>query len=188
MSALENQVRPILEPLILGIPTLFSINDQILLSTWMTKTAMVLEQAGAGTHRRYFTQAEREAFRSAGQLPGFRAVWIARVNEPQLAGWAHEDEVSFTIEHSAFGLTHVNGYVASLAAGEVALQALFICPPYDIGSDVSIDIPTTAGWETATVRICPSSTSVSWPPMESLTLDRLRGLANRWTKSGAYAR
>jgi hypothetical protein len=82
MGTLEDQARPILEPLMAGNPSVLTLDQQRVLLEWITLKVMVGEQNVPADA--VFTQAERDAFRITRTIPERLTVWIAK---HRTSGW-----------------------------------------------------------------------------------------------------
>lgn len=71
MSDIEGEAKPILEPMIIGRPCTLSLEDQLSVATWATKTAMVLEYIRSDL---FVTTEEERRVLAGGHRPpdGFR--------------------------------------------------------------------------------------------------------------------
>lgn len=74
MSQLQTQVRPHLEPLVLGNWTPMDLRSQNILASWATMFTMVAERADPETS--YSSEIERRLFMITRQPPDDRLVWI----------------------------------------------------------------------------------------------------------------
>ena len=77
MSDLECRAAPLLIPMIEGRPHTLSQAEQLIVATWSTKTAMVLEPV-VGAHE-YFRQEQRDMVRIEDRPPGFFRVYAAAI-------------------------------------------------------------------------------------------------------------
>jgi hypothetical protein len=79
MSALENGIKDFMRPMIFrGERVLLSRERQVALSRWAIKTAMVYEFTSAREEGKYFSDAERLAFKERFELPENVWVWTGR--------------------------------------------------------------------------------------------------------------
>lgn len=76
MSTIEEQVKPILIPLILDSPCTLSIEGQRILATWITMKCMVYEQLYE--EGRISRQPDRDFLKEKMLPPDFYRIWIAR--------------------------------------------------------------------------------------------------------------
>ena len=69
MSDLETDVKSALLPLVVGSPTVVSLDEQRLLAAWAQKTAMTLEHTFSSPPESiYYSAEERSNFRTAGAI------------------------------------------------------------------------------------------------------------------------
>ncbi|MEU7823041.1 hypothetical protein [Catellatospora sp. NPDC049133] len=77
MSKLDDQVRPLLEPMILGKPTTLSALDQLTVATWAAMKAAVFEFAWDNPP--VYEQADREIIRTQQRPPATVRVALAAI-------------------------------------------------------------------------------------------------------------
>lgn len=90
MSALQNEAKPFLVPMLHGQATSLRKNAQRTLAAWAAMTAMVGEFAQKG--QTAVSQEERSFLYRKGQPPSFWRIWIARAAEVRAPGqslWHH---------------------------------------------------------------------------------------------------
>jgi hypothetical protein len=79
MSDLENDVKPFMTSMAFrGEKTLLDEERQAKLVRWFVKTAMVNEYTAADSEQKYFTEAERRAFKEQFTIPANLWIWLAR--------------------------------------------------------------------------------------------------------------
>ena len=79
MSGLENQVKTFMTQMVYrGDKTLLDPERQTHLMRWILKTAMVYEFTSAAAQRKYFSDAERLAFKERFEIPQNLWIWVAR--------------------------------------------------------------------------------------------------------------
>lgn len=79
MSALENEIKDFMTPMVFrGEKVLLSRERQVALSRWAIKTAMVYEFTSAPEEGKYFSDAERLAFKERFEIPANVWVWTGR--------------------------------------------------------------------------------------------------------------
>ena len=136
MSDLEKLAKPILLPLIHGIPTTLSIKDQIIIATWFVKTAMTydLHSESQAPRPRYFEDTEHREFKSNLSFhPSYR-VFIGK----------YTGDAMFTIQedHSGVSVAHrsdlkplgdtVRVYALTLLVKHLVLQIFCAKIPNDL--------------------------------------------------------
>jgi hypothetical protein len=78
-SELENEVKPFVTDMAFrGQKTLLDEARQLSLARWCVKTAMVNEFTSAAAEHKYFTGAERLAFKDSFAIPENLWIWLAR--------------------------------------------------------------------------------------------------------------
>jgi hypothetical protein len=76
---LENQVKTFMTQMVYrDAKTLLDPERQAHLTRWIIKTAMVYEFTSAAAERKYFSDAERLAFKERFEIPQNVWIWIAR--------------------------------------------------------------------------------------------------------------
>jgi hypothetical protein len=76
MSALEAAVQEILAPMMDGQSYELSPDEELVVATWITTTAMVYEYAG-GPDEKFFTQPDRRLLMDKLEPPHFVQIWLA---------------------------------------------------------------------------------------------------------------
>jgi hypothetical protein len=165
-SRLENAVRPIITPMILGrrVPVL-TIGDRTVISAWTIKTAMVVEFLNHRRVPRYFTQAERASFMrvpSPSHGPGTR-VWLGQYSD-------RNDGV-----HGLFGFVRVPrgrpiAHISVFAIGKLAIQIL-------VERDAAVwrEASRPGPWPAVLTEIWPPIISLDGRPLLSWTPYRSMG-------------
>lgn len=120
MSALEQRAKPILRGIIAGEPVELDAAAQTIVSSWATKTAIIVEPTlGASSDKLYYTQEERSKFRVSPHAPPIETtVAIGVFGGPGFAyarGGAHR---LMSIGGELFG----PATTATLAVGKLVLQ------------------------------------------------------------------
>jgi hypothetical protein len=79
MSTLENEVKAFAEPMVRsGETVLLSPERQTTMARWAIKTAMVYEFTAAPEEPKYFSDAERQAFKERFEIPENLWLWSGR--------------------------------------------------------------------------------------------------------------
>ena len=163
MSRLEQDVQPILTPMLLDVPRTLSAPDQQTVATWATKTMLVMQGANIGGER--FTPAEEYRWfcDHVAPLPNSH-VWLCR----------YGGEGNWPLSVHQWGMTirpadapppqptdPVNGFGVVFAIGPLVFW-LF-------GHTLRGDLYTSAGSDDAHVLIWPAlGNDVRWPPRQTL--------------------
>jgi hypothetical protein len=163
MSRLETAVRPHLEPMILDRPMAIDAAGQTCLATWLTKTALVHELAAPGTA--VATSYDRRWFGEHQYPPPGSQMWLARF-EGEL-GSVFYSRRTMTLAKSDDPTFQLQAYAQlfTLLIGHVVLQAMIPKQP-------QVAYPQRKK-QPFSVQFWPPSTSVNWPPVETLTDESL---------------
>ena len=182
MSDLENTVRPIITPMILGhARVLLTLRDQIAIATWAVKTAMVVEFLEK-PHTRYFTQAERHSLmidavpsRSMGAH-----VWLGRYGSKN--DGVHG--LSATMAHPSS-----RAHISTFAVGQFAVQILV--ERSAIGQRDRLAV-RPGPWEQMLSEIWPPPPILetrggllAWPPPLAISAATFESLFDRFLALGA---
>ena len=84
MNDLEREVRPVLEPLLLGVPVSLLPTGRDVVARWITLKLMVGEHAQLGNA--VVTQPDRSAFMRERRIPDAVKIWIGQIDS---AKWKH---------------------------------------------------------------------------------------------------
>jgi hypothetical protein len=84
MNDLEKEARPVLEPLLLGIPVSLLPAGREVVARWITLKLIVGEHAKLGNA--VVTQPDRSAFMNERRIPDVVKIWIGQINS---AKWKH---------------------------------------------------------------------------------------------------
>ena len=169
MSNLENDVKSFMRDMAFrGGRTLLDEDRQLKLVRWLVKTAMVNEFTGASAEVKYFTEAERLAFKERFSIPANVWIWIARydgalpLHSIQLRG------SSAPPVPTAYSLTFGSNF---LVAQLFACRDLDFCRYAEAtkGSRLQQLYPAPGAW-------------ISWPPEKTLDDDELQILDYRFAK------
>jgi hypothetical protein len=175
MSNLETGTQPILEPLIFDSALPLDYIQQLALSAWTTKTAMVYECVGGKAP--FYSTADREHLLTWSTPPPNSLIWIGRF----------EDSYSLFVEnHYLSNLGNANilseGCVTTFAMGRLVIQ-IFTARRGPHGEGQSINVARKEGeWERLLIQIWPVQEQVvRWPPPLSFgpSEENLKELAKR---------
>jgi hypothetical protein len=193
MSDLENRVKPIAEPLMLGQSSVaLTFEDQATLTAWIMKTAIVVEHDAHVRYRRprfFFSPAQRERFRDTLDPPSTVVIWIARrIGNPKHWGHLRTLYVTPRTRHAK----HLFGYVFTFSARELVCQVVAVkrrrpgigpTPDPAALSFVAPHLP----WSDYTLQLWPSLhvEPLVWPPERSLTDRTLAWFGGRFGSASA---
>jgi hypothetical protein len=157
MSDLETNTKPILKPLIFDSSSPLSYAQQLALSIWTTKTAMVYEcVAEKGL---FYSAADRKQFLTWRMPPSDSLIWIGR----------YEGYALFVENHrlSNPGTDEVlkEACVTTFAIGRLVIQ-IFTARRGLRGEGHSISVARKEGeWDRQLIQIWPVRDQVTrWPP------------------------
>ncbi|MFZ2095758.1 MAG: hypothetical protein WAV05_03885 [Anaerolineales bacterium] len=183
MSRLEDQVKPILEPIINEETVLIHLQQQSILSAWAVKTTMVLE---AIYHDRiwFYLPAERTSLMETLHPPARTYVWIAKCVDHN-GCYSSASILKGTIDELP---GQVVGYLSTISFGPFVAQALSMRLPGSPALDSSVIANVQSGsWSQAMICIWPNQmTSQKWTPVLGLSGETgLQALIERWTPNSA---
>jgi len=177
MSRLESDVKPILSPMIHGETSQLSLESQKLITTWLLKTAFVVDVQGADvTKESFFTQSERELFRQSHR------------SSPCYWGQACLGRYSGRLVHvlpqhltffDEIGYPRSQAYCLSLVLGPLVAQLLMYRPKHGEPSLVCMG-ERKADWHLATLPVWPATQMVTWPPVQSFDDAGIKALHDRY--------
>lgn len=180
MSALEQQVKPHLQPLLSGANSPLDVKAQLIISTWAVKTAMALEGIDPPGNRVY-SQTQREQLRTLNTIPEHTYVWLAVSADPNYL-------MSTKTRHiKKEDSSEVNGISTTMAFGHIALQVFTIRVPPNVTASTKVTTDVRrAPWEDVTVRVWPHRPPpLDWPPRKGLNGEKgLNLFAERFSVVG----
>ena len=178
MSRLENQVKPILEPLLKEDNILISSQQQSILSAWAVKTTMVLE-AIYNSKFWFYLPVERRSLMETLHPPALTYVWIAKCVDPT-GCYSSASRLTGSPNDLTSNKT---GYCSTIGFGPLVLQILTMRLP-DSTPIKSATIPTSQDerWSQATICVWPiQMEKQKWPPSLGLLGEAgLEELRKRW--------
>jgi hypothetical protein len=176
MSQLEDQVKPILQPLMRGKPCTIMSEQQLTISRWMLKTVIMYEY-GRGRATRYFKPRDRTELFEARAIPSETFIYLSRYVGTKHSLWASDAGLGLAFGTRTPDLT-ADAYTMTLVINQLALQIFSFRRPKDNGRAIRIKIP--GPWHKAHVSIWPISGNRRWPPSEALDDHGLDLFAQRW--------
>ena len=165
MSALENKVKPILIPLMLGQPLVLSIEDQRILSRWFALKAMVAEFSEPGIIAT--PQSERNHLMLNDGPPSNWQIWIGhkRGSDWRVKYTRSAMTLGISIEGGPLvppdGIYAKNSMAVTMGIGELLLYAVATPPGIGVQLDDILAEPLR--------RIWPANGGILWPPGKILT-------------------
>jgi hypothetical protein len=169
MSVLEECAKPILSPLIQDLSYPLQWNDQLLLTLWTIKTAMVFEAAKADSPS-FFTPEERAALLETFEPPPHTFVWIGRYAH-YVGGYGEARHLrDATTRNPNVQSPLRDGYANTFAFGHFIVQCLSARMRPDSGQvKTTLDI-RRGPWARTLTQIWPiKNQSVTWPPTDSIS-------------------
>jgi hypothetical protein len=183
MSGLENQVKPILWPLVEARPTTGLLQplrrpDCVLLARWAAKTAVTFHYARRKVEMQELSSAMLSWLPAHDDPPRNTVVWAGRYIGSRLVV---VNEVFAKLEaETVSGLPLVGGLsgtalVTTMAIGKIAFQ-VFAFKGRGMGT-----VATPPAWSRSLVKLWPyDGQSLTWPPREALDDTGLEGLNARF--------
>jgi hypothetical protein len=183
MSRLEDQVKPILEPIFNHETILISSQQQSILSAWAVKTAMVLEAIYSSKFW-FYLPVERRFLMETLHPPALTYVWIAKCINPT----GCYSKASKLTGRTNDLTSNDTGYCSTIGFGPLALQVLSMRLLDSTPAESAI-IPTSQDerWSQATICVWPIQMAKQrWPPSLGLSGEfGLDELMKRWVPHGA---
>ena len=164
MSALEQRVRPTLEPLVRGQPCTLDQAAQTTLAEWVALKTMVIEQATRDDA--VLAQEDRHALMNEGRIPDGILILIGRTRPP---GWwtsAMERHVA-TMSGNAGGMLSDNARGKNVATVALGLGALLVYVLVCRAPGLALD--TAVRLDPRVPRLWPTSGGILWPLPRSLS-------------------
>lgn len=176
MSNLETAVAPIITPMIRSsFPISLTAESQLLLATWITKTAMMCEYLGPVC---YFTGDERRSLMQDKRPPDDVYIWIGHSQAPHAIQGSN-------LHLAPPQMTAPAAYLVTHAIGEFAFQLLAYRPILANTAYVAI---RSGSWEQSLFHIWPEQDKVlEWPPFLTLTRRRWELFTERFVGFAAPA-
>jgi hypothetical protein len=183
MSDLENEVKPLLVPMMDGQSVRFQLPAQALITIWALKTAMVLEAIDA-EHMRVYDRGECAALRTFNAVPYRTSVWIATSGDPGcLFSTKRRHLDSATAET-------ITGISTTIGLGHFVIQVFTIRVPDSVQPTSGVTAYARPGpWNEVTEQIWPTQGgAVIWPSTMGLDGEAgLDALAERFSVQGIPA-
>lgn len=167
MSRLEESVRPVLTPLIVGAEASLSASDQELLFRWLTLKVMVAEHDSPELAA--ITQAERRAFYEVGIGPPHLRVWLFSCGAPPWNCAYYRHSATMWRLSAPPPPAHAKN-LAFVTFGSGDLLAVAV---YDGPRVLNLSLSTDAGVELAP----PFSAPIHWPLFRRISADEALRLA-----------
>jgi len=175
MSDLEQRAEPILSQMIRGEHVRLNRAQQVIVSTWATKTAMVIEPTL--TMLDNFTAEQCAIVRTRDHPPGSVVVYIAAMDGPIAPMGYWGAKVHLILGDSPFRDFHFH----TIHVGPLVMQVLRMEPPpagYGALEPLAVPREFELPFEMATVVFVPTG-NCPWPPRRVLDWDGLVALTRR---------
>ena len=177
MSKLENEVKSILCPMILGTSGTLTASHQGRIVTWLTKTAMMYDSMDKGEV--FYDELDRHHFRKAVTPFLDTHAWLGCYSESSsLRGSVFHQTLKRKLSSGNFYKQHL----LTMSIGHFVAQIASVkrLAPGDLAT--IIDFPTSGpNLNDALVQVWPVSLrDVKWPPALSISTDWLKALAHRF--------
>lgn len=182
MSSLETAVAPILTPMIQGLPTLVTTDQQLIIARWATKVAMNWEFFRRRDPR-YFTHAERLALARQSTIPARTMFFLAHYREEAVVGSGTVEhpaglvnEYDLVLEHTVEEqVVQFNAYVMTFAVGRLAVQLFSYRWPQPLTFHVR------GKWDEAVNQIAPGTLmNLNWPTDAYMNDEVMQQFSNCW--------
>lgn len=163
MSRLETKAKPLLVPMMTGRPTALTLDEQITVATWVTKTAMIAELVHG--HEFNFSPEERGIMMTEQRPPAHVAVMAGAIETdigPCRATVARGQVVDGA--NNVVAWIHVH----TIQTGALICQVMRSDPP--MGGEVAFKTVQFAA--PIEIPLFPPTPSFVWPPTKVLTEDR----------------
>ena len=127
LSSLENQVKPLASPLIVGeglVSFALAPESQALLAAWAYKMAMLVDVSNPDTSIEFFTAADRLRFRQTTSAPRFVRVFLGRYRFGHRP--AHATAPRHTLTDKADAKRRFHLKTSTMTAGHLAMQVISV--------------------------------------------------------------
>jgi hypothetical protein len=180
MSELEQEAKPILEPLIRNTESTLDSRQQLIIATWVVKTSMVFDIHRSPDNPFYQPVQTSHLFNNQTPPPSTFGLWIGRY---------YGENNAFTDGKTLNGFDTkagrpIKGHVQTMTFGPLVTQVLNVRMPKGQTITSPITLDTVPGeWIQATIRLWPIELKpLYWPPTLSLndTQGGLYTFANRF--------
>jgi len=171
MASLDNDAKPVLSRMVRGERCLLDPSEQVLVSTWALKAALMSELIWPDRDS-VIPSEHYEYIHEHSRPPESSRIWCgAHWPTPFDGRFAAAFEHAYQLHFESDGDPHI-GYTVMVGIGHVAFQVLGHTGPgeFDIGSEV-LDRPV----DDFLRRTWPAvETAVEWPPPMAFTYDGLQ--------------
>lgn len=163
MSDLENAAKPIMKPMMHGVDSTLTTDQQLILTKWAVKTAIMYEyrESQLRPKERYFKPVDRLALFERRAIPDQTYLFIGHYIG-SYALWTSNADIPLNI-HFDGTRSDFPAYSFTFAVGHLAFQLFTFRWPVKSGA-TKINFALPGVYELATVAICPIRGNKHWPP------------------------
>ena len=192
MSALEEQVRPSIEPAIFGAGAVtWTRTQQRIVATWIAKTVVVFEHASFNMKGRseaftspFFDADDRRHIYDAKLPPTNTLIWVAAYIPEDDLFFRHGADIDFTLAPAPPTFGAGEAYCSTMLIGHFAFQLVSFWRKRldDKRGSTGIELNIGRGWLDKTILIWPpdiATASARWPPSCALDKQWFDALARR---------
>lgn len=165
MATMEGSAKALLAPMTTRrTATVFNLEQQILISAWVTKTAMVLDSIFDGPD--CFTQSERDAMRLQQVSPPHARVQMGALDSSATEmGPIRYIRLQGHVSPAATSADRADGFVIGIAVGP--LLFCYLSSPDRSLASLTVTGRSTPSW----FETLPPSRAASWPSVEPLNAE-----------------
>jgi hypothetical protein len=183
MSALEEDVKPIIIRMLHGWPRRLTQRQQQIIAAWVIMKLMVAEYAYEGSTEFYFTQAERAAMMKERAIPDQTSVWLGFYYDDSDPTVDHDTAALIGHKHLRLSSSGVvaSGYGAAFVVGRLVAHVICHRFPGHIAARLVLSIDRQ--FESIFLRVWPvNAQRVRWPRSDRWVVDTtsLEQLLDRW--------
>lgn len=178
LSRLENKAKPILAPLIHGVPTTLSPSAQAVIGIWFFARAVMfdLHSEKATPRVRYFENAEHRLLKIRLACDPYYQFFIAAYAEKQL-GFLQEDQLNVRLgTESDPGTDDVRAYAFTLCIEHLILQIFCVK-----GIDGSTGY-VMRNFDRFCAPLIPNASAITWPPERAFSARTVDDFVYRWSR------
>jgi len=179
MKRLEDESIPVLSLLGQDLTLPLGLDDQVLISAWALKMAMLWEYFGPPSRTLYHLEGDREGMRSR-TIPANTTVWLARYGgAPMLFSSVADGTDDLRLPGAD---TTFRAYATDIVFGRLMIQVL---SRRSLMHDARLMVdPVPGPWEQCAVTVWPPrSGGVAWPPRLTLVRDvPFEAFRRRWPR------
>lgn len=192
LSNFENQVKPLISPLVLGESTLIKPADQWQIAAWAYKMAMLLELAmpPEECHQEFYTPTDRKQFRQETIPDEHVRVFLANYEYGQEPAHAHQHLHTLRRRDDGFSCRLKICTITAGCLGMQVIAARSIHTESLVYASSELEMELLGKTKQAIIPIWPpTSEGLRWPPSEAMTQQDVEDWTDMWGKAeGMYPR